>query len=375
MGAAYNVAFGSPSIILPTSNQENGGISPTALNLPNQNDGVANISFMTMADTITDIGYCQGTTTGTPAAGSYTISLQTLNAGNPSGTMIGGVTPTTFTPLAANDNTWVWVSLGANTYTLTQGQECAIVLQRTAATDAANKITANYTILARSQGPMVSSAAAGVWTKARGFGLLAMKGAGVYGNPFTGTSLFNTNNIGSTTESGMTFNIPANFCSTYKLKGFRLFLFTPTNNTNTFVATTYSGITSPTAIDQLQVVNNRFVSGAATGFFEGYFTTSSVYNAGTTYVLAFGTTTATDARVQSLNVVAAGDFDGWQFQQQTAFTTRTASSFAAILSKTATGNFTTTATKRIYCDLIFEDFTAPAGGSGGVVMSRVMTGM
>jgi hypothetical protein len=266
----------------------------------------------TMADTITHIGYRQGTTTGTPAANSYTVTLQTLTTGGlPSGTNVGSTTSTTFTPSSANDATWVWVSLGANTYSLTQGQEFAIVLQRTAATDASNKITANPgpTGFGRRAWPSCITAAAGVWSKTTGtLPMMGMKSASnVYGRPWSLMLLGAANpSFGSTTESGMAFTVPTNYCSTYKLRGIRGLISTPTTSaTNDFVVTLYSSpASSPARVDQsIAMITDRFVAFNQNYLdFTTYFTSSTALTAGTQYAIGLATTTGSDANIFGMEV-------------------------------------------------------------------------
>lgn len=357
--------------------------------LGTQYNGIGMSWMPIMADTITDIGFHQGTTTGTPAGGSYSVAIFPLTTGgliNSGATFgnapSGGVTITTFTPSNANDNKWVWVSLGANTYSVTQAAEYGIAVWRNAATDASNKITANVGLQSWSvMGlPVAQVCAAGTWSKPATsiFSMMGLRSASaVYGYPFTGVTPFNANTtVGSTTEAGFTFTVPTNFCSTYKIRGVRGLYRSPgTSATNTFQANLYSSPTSSPAqiAKSTLIITDRFertVGGVI--WADMYLTSSPVLTAGVKYCLAFSTTNANDFGSYTLNAASAGDFDAWSYQENISYASRTASSFANIDAGTATGNFSETTTSRPWAQLLLEDLTAPSGG--GVILSRVFTG-
>lgn len=359
-----------------------GGATVGSTDLGTQYNAIGMSWQPVMGDTITHVGFHQGTTTGTPASGSYSVALFPLTTGGLPNTgstftnaALNSVTVTTFTPSNANDNKWVWVSLGANTYTVTQGQEYAIVVWRNAATDASNKITVNGFLTNSAFGglPVALSASAGTWSKpaTSNYPLMGMKSASnVYGRPFTGTTFTTIFNVGSTTESGMSFTLPTNFCSTYVVRGVRLLLKAPaTSATNTFQVNLYSSPTSsPVQIAKSAlVVNDRFERFGAYAFSEIYFTANSpALSCGTKYGIGLSSTASTDGGSYVIAEEAAADFSAWPFQQQTAFITRTASSFAGIDAGSATGNFSETTTQRPFIELILDDITAPASGGGSM---------
>src|SRR6185436_125652 len=162
----------------------------TTQNCPNQNDGVALVMTAQASDTITDVGFRQGVTTGTPAANSYTAEVQTVGTnGNPTGTLAWVGATATFTPVSGNDGKWVWVTLGTSG-AVTMGDQIALVIFRNAASDAANKITASYGwneggTTPRYGFPTPLSAAAGTYTKRATFiPVMGMKsGTTCYGYP------------------------------------------------------------------------------------------------------------------------------------------------------------------------------------------------
>ena len=119
------------------------------------------------SEAITHVGYRQGTTTGSPASNSMTVSIQGVDgSGNPDGTDVGS-TATTFTPSSANDGKTVWVTL-ANSYSPTRNTAFSVVFQNAADTSS-NGITMAYrvseAVLSGMTLPYTSTYAASTWTK------------------------------------------------------------------------------------------------------------------------------------------------------------------------------------------------------------------
>lgn len=384
MGSAALLRFGSPAPEMESIFSVAGAQTLGSVDLGTQFNGLAMTWISTITDTITAIGYHQGTTTGTPAANNLSCALFPLTTGGLPNTgatfanaALGSVTPTPYQPLAANDNTWVWITL-ANSFSVTEGQEYGIVLWNSLGTDALNKITVNGDLTAYGiQGlPAFVSCAAGVWSKPATNNLAMMglqSSTAAYGAPFTTSSVFTNNTFGATVESGFSFTLPTNFCSTYKLRGVHgLFTMPATSATNTVQMNLYSSPgSSPVQLAKSNLIvtdrSQRF--GIALCSFN--FTSEPVLTAGTKYAIGFSTTTAAAGGAFSLAVATASDFSAWAGQQNFAFSTRTVNAFANIDGGTATGNFADTATKRTWIDLIFSDLTAPTGG-GGYSRSRTV---
>ncbi len=376
MATAQLSAWGSPAShvmgILPN------GATVGSTALTTQYNGIGMTWQAAMADTITAIGYHQGTTTLTPGA-SYKAALFPLTTGGLPNTgatfanaALGSVTPTPFTPSSGNDNKWVWVDVSANPFTVTQGQEFAIVVWKDLL-DATNSITVNGFIGTGFVVPALPAAvtcAAGTWTKPAltDWPVMAVKSSSaIYGRPWS-TNAFNTNvAIGSTTEGGMVFTVPTNYCSTFVVRGIRANIKTPASSaTNTFQANLYSSpLATPVQIAKSAlVVNDRFEKFSADALLELYFTTNPlpVLTAGTQYGIGLSTTSASDGGNFVLSQVSQSDFNAWAYQQSTIFAARTASSFAGIDAGTATGNFATTVTQRPFMELLLDDLTAPLPG-------------
>jgi hypothetical protein len=333
------------------------------------------------SDTITHVGYRQGVTTGTPAAASYKIGVQGVSAttGNPDGTYLGGGSPASaeFQPTSGNDSTWQWIALD-NSISINAGQTVALVLETGSGWTTGNKITATHYFPAsrRSVFPVPQSYN-GSWTK-RGTDApaLAMKSAGhVYGWPYQ--SAGTTRNFGATAEAGFWFNIPTNFCSTFKLVGLRAIILPPGAN-KSFVVNVYENPLSGSiaSIQATDAMDSDIFAAASSAVrtlevsFEG---TAPTLNAGTDYVVGFATTTASEGALYTADVASAGDFDAISYRQQTAYTTRTLTDFPP--SGNDTNNFAAvTATSRPYVELILAEVTAPAGGSGGMIVHPGMSG-
>lgn len=383
---ALRLQIGNPDpfIAWAITTASSAGVNTTPV-LTNANDAVAQCQVAEKADTITHIGYHQGTTVGAGAA--YTVSLEgTVTGGAPNTTItrIGGVTVTTFNPTGsggANDNTWQWISLGANTYTLTQGQEYCIVIRRTGANDGTTMIVNSFINVAGHPGyPVAHTAAANVWARAGAatIGLLGVKSATeVYGRPWTG-SVFSANYpTGQLTESGSVFTLPTTLCSTAKVKGIKASFRSPgTSATDTWVATLYSApTTAPVRLSQsTPLITDRFYSNAGIlRELEMFFTTSPTITCGVQYGAALATTSINQTGMYYTDVATASDWNAWSFKQNAAFMTRVLdntgnNNYAGIVAGTVATSqvFTTTATRRMYMDLILEDLTPPSGSIGGV---------
>lgn len=334
---------------------------------------ISSFPIIGATDTITHVGYRQGTTTGTPASNSYTIGIQGISAGLPDGTYLGGGSPASvaFTPSNANDNAWVWMAL-ANSVSLSRGVNYALVIERTAATDASNCIGVasawgRFTIRTGNPYPLTHNGTS--WTRGTTSNpTMAVKSATLpYGVPFK--NLYATAAFGSTTELCATFTIPTDFCSTYSVVGFRFVGTTPNTGANSFIGTLYSNPVSGsiTILDATPSydVDDFAAAVGADRLMEGYFTASTLptLTAGTEYAIGLATTGASGMSLVYAEVGAASDFDAYPFGQYTAYGTRTLTDYPP--SGNDTNNFSETTTRRPYLELILGDITAPSGSGGG----------
>lgn len=354
-----------------------------------QNSGVGvNLTLMLVAanssETITQVGYRQQTTTGTPAANSYRIGLQGVNSsGVPDGTWLGGGSPAyvDFTPTNADDGKFIFKTL-TNSVSINRGQLIALVLTRTAATDASNCISATYQtsrVSGRTGFPTPLTHNGASWSKSNnGYGAMAVASASnYYGYPVN--DCVNANSFGSTTEVGIAFTMPTSRCSTYKLLGVRWWGKTGATGAKTFMAALYSGGVTGTVsqIAASEAVDNdtHGTAGSSDRLFEMGFSTGTLptLDAGTEYVVAFSTTTATEMDLLAITVEDSAFLAAlYDNDMGIAFVTRTLTDYPP--SGNDSNNFTKTATKRPYVELIFGDLTPPAGGSSSGFIRPVGAG-
>lgn len=375
MADALNLGVGLPYPIATHAQ----ALTYTLLSLDDQNDGAAMVLVCPADDTITSVGYRQGTTTGAPATDSYTIGLQGVtNTGLPDGSWLSS-SNTTFTPSNADDSTMKWVTLGAS-HAVTRGDAVALVIQRTAATDASNMTQAGYQhtwIAQRGAMPYaLTKAGAGAWTKTpSSVPTMGMAGTKTYGMP--GKNHYLAETLGTTTEKGMSFTVPSTWMSTYKVRGIRAYMQGPlTSGAGTHTVNLYSDITgtNPVIESSTGAIDND-ISVAVVGLrvHEFYFTgTLPTLTAGTTYGVGISTTTATDVTLAALEFSVNTERQAWAFGEQAAFISRTLAS--AYPPDASDGAFTVTDTKRPWLELILEDITAPSGGAGGLLTHPGMSG-
>lgn len=371
MGSALSATWGAPLPLVGVN------ASNTTLVVDVQNEGVAAVHsfpsyYGSQTDTITHVGMWISTVSGTPTASSYRIGLQSVgNDGLPSGTWLASGNG--YVDITPSTTGWQWFSLGANTVTLTRGDDYCVVCQMIAANDAVNNITVTYASAQFGQlrpgRPYSCTNNGSAWAKQTGtYPAMACKsGNGVYGTPTEG--VYTNANAGTTTEIGSTFTIPTQFGATFKLKGMRWRGTTPTTGTNTYTVTLYSNPTSGSIAIQQQTaqIDNDIASVSAQGdrlhslFFPD--ATLATLSTGTEYAIGFSDAGANQIAIGYLLVAAAGDFDGYHCGQHLAYCSRTLTDYPP--SGNDTNNFSTTTTRRLWMELILEDITAPAGGSGG----------
>jgi hypothetical protein len=177
------------------------------------------------ADPITHIGFRFGARTGTPP--TYQIELETVDGtGLPTGTDVGGVSPTlaTFTPPASTawDGTWQWIAL-TNSHTPTRGQVIAAVIRYSSGTiDGSNN--ASFTRNLANHGfitgfPYCLTNSAGTWSKiATGPTFGWRTASGRYG--WIGTLAYATASANTAGHRILAkFKLPSGEASSYKVIG------------------------------------------------------------------------------------------------------------------------------------------------------------
>lgn len=375
MGDALRIRIGSPfpALLAPALGSTQPVYSNTTADADGEGVAMAyRLDCTGTTDTITHVGYRKGTVTGTPAANSYDAFIQGIGAdGLADGTDIGGGSPTLaqFTP-DTSSNIWQWVAL-TNSVVVNRDQIICPTIKANSNLTASNNIQIAHSwrndrtsvpySLANTTGAFVRNAAVAP--------CMAVKSASaVYGFPQLAAI---TSAYGNTAEVGMWFNIPTNFCSTFKVVAIEFSGSTPASGTSTHYATIYSNpLTGTTTIKQQSSawdVDQVAVSSSTVRHFILTFDTAytlPALNAGEDYVIALATTTASAGGLMGMTVESAGDWDAWTGGQQFGYTSRTLTSYPPDSGET--GNFAAvTATQRPFIDLILSDLTAPAGGSGG----------
>lgn len=364
MGSALNSAWGAPYDIAT------GTTVATYANVTLDADGeyIATVMFVPgeagTTDTPTHVGYRQGTLTGTPT-NAYDIGVMALDAsGNPDGTFIFSAQ---FTPVVGNNGKFIWVAVTGSA--LTAGTAYALVLKANSSASTSHFITAtNITpMLVRIATPYgVTNVTGSAVKSSANYPAMAMKSATkVYGLP--ASSMFTANVYGgSGVEAAILFNVPTQFCSTYKVAGIRLLDLTGGSVADTYTMTLYSDPTgTPSLLNQAPLTDADVVSVAGGGLRVMEFTfdgTLDALNAGTTYAIGLAKDDASDGTVYTIEVETQADFEGWRYGAQTWYGSRNP---AAYPPATGTPAFTETLTKRPFAELILADLTPPAGGSGG----------
>lgn len=223
MADALELAIGAPCDVMVSAS---GTPAFTTFQLDANNDAVEFIFQADEADTITHLGFRYGARTGTPP--TYRISLQGVDAsGFPDGTIKGGGSPAsaTFTPPASTawDGTWQWVAL-SNAYTCTRGELLAMVIDYSSGTiDGSNR--SSFTVLVtmfsdRTMFPYSIQNAATVRTKQQACPPFGYKSSThIYGIPIETTVATTFTNGSTPDERGLFFEIPTDWCSTYKVVG------------------------------------------------------------------------------------------------------------------------------------------------------------
>lgn len=315
-------------------------------------------------DTITHAGYRQGTTTGTPAANSYSIGLYTVDgSGLPTATDLGGGSPTaaTFTPAAANDSTWRWIAL-TNTIQIARGTVFAVVVQNAVDT------SVNYTQVSYDQGSggNMNSTAAGfpyaltyaspTWTKSSsGFRAPAfgVKSASyVYGWPIQSGTARTTATSGQRVAAK--FTLPSTWGTSFKVVGFRC-----TSRHGAAASTAKIGLWDASSTLQSIAAFDADInrSPGTSSSTEFYFSDTSLATLtfGTTYYIGFESISSSTVGITTLDFTAANDLlclpNGGN---------------ACYSLYNAGWSDTTTAVPMI--TLILDDITPPSASSGGFII-------
>lgn len=316
------------------------------------------------AMTITRAGYRYDIRTGTPP--TYKMSLQGVTDGIPNGTIKGGASPVsvTFTPPA--DTTWNagyrWHNFD-NSYVCTDGELLALVIAYSAGTVNAsnNSSFTNWMTTAAQQfrRPYPIQNDAGVRTRQVnipifGYGTTTK----AYGRPIETLNSHSFSSGSSPNEYAMKFTVPAGWWSTAKMRQFMANMALPTATTQTWNLYDGGGAADTTVLQAVTLDSDYWQSNLGQGHSLNFFDDSvlSSLTAGNTYRLSIAPATGS-VTIFSMDVDAVADWDAWPGGQNVCLSTR------------AGGNWTDTTTRRLHgWNVLFDEITAPSGGSGTVLI-------
>lgn len=297
--------------------------------------------------TIVDLGF-RYTSKGAGTPPLYTISLQTVSGGNPSGTVLASGT---FTP--PNDSSWNgtfrWIALSSSV-NITRGTRYAIVISTSG--------TANsdqFTINGLSPGPTYNfpiGISNTTGTRSRQNGGAAIFGyrstTRTYGYPLAGGVTLSYNTSTSPSDFGFSFNIPSSLWSTYQVSGVAG-LISVSNTTGNAIFTLET--TGGTVLQSVTVPKAEINGTSRRNTYIIFPGSPVTLNSGTEYYLFM--------RSDDTNNVGCGTAD---FAADADAAAMFGGSNFALVSRTGGGAVTKTTTRRIAMDLIISDITPPTGG-------------
>lgn len=353
-------------------------LTPSAqeFTLDSSDDSVGWVYRMPEAATITTACFRYGTRTGTPP--KYKISIQGVSTSNgaPNGTILGGGSPASneFTPPADTtwNGTWQCRTLD-NSIAVARGDLIAVDIRYTATGsttinasnfstftthlhNCSNRFTIPYATRV-SNGGSPSSNSGDLTT-------FAVKSSSrTYGSPILNHNRDQYSSDSSPDEYGMAFTLDSNWCSTVKVVGVRANIRTG-NQGKTVKWALYNNTTE---LQNVTVDTDQIPSAVENGrMIEVYFdeTTLSTLTCGTQYIVAAAPQeTSNNMAIYSIESNASGELSAWGGQGNFNLATRTDS-----------GAWTITNTKRPVIELILEDITQPAGGGGSGIKTHPGTG-
>lgn len=325
------------------------------------NDGLGWIFKSPTTDAITHLGFRYGARTGTPP--TYIIGLEGVvtTTGLPDGTYLGGGTPAsmTFTPPAdaTIDGLWQWKALD-NSYTPTRGQDLAITIRYSSGTvDGSNNSSftrRNPTGVAHSN-PYSLTLTAGTWAASNEQPVFGIRTASNrYGNIIQAAYTTRTaSTVGH--RAALKFTLPADWASTFKVRGVRFY----GSIASAAGKTPILGLWDASSAIQTASIDTD-ISASATGtnvINELYFDEASLtaLNFGGTYYAGLEVADAASGGVIVTGATLSEANDLLSFPGGTA----------VHLATYDGATWSDVQTARPMMELIFDDLTEPAGGSGG----------
>lgn len=325
------------------------------------NEGVAFAFMSETSSAITKLWFRYGLRVGTPP--TYRISLQSLGTtGLPDGTVLGGGSPAsaTFTPPA--DTTWdgtgQWITL-TNSYTPSLGQVmCSVIEYSSGTIDGSNNssFTRAFSGLQSTVTgvPYVLTNTGGTWSKlGSSIGPFAYGTASTkHGMPAVGTYSTTQSTTGRRSACGIT--LPTAMGSTYSPSGFsccgRL---GATGSTGRFSVWNDSGTELATTGD---IDSDHLAAVASECNIRAIFTTRPTLSYGTKYYFGVESVSSSAVGVRGITLTEASDRQAYP------------SGEVRHLGVWDGASWTDTTTTLPWVELIFDDITAAAGSSGGIVI-------
>lgn len=328
----------------------NGALSLNNFPIDNSADQLTAIMQMWQSDTLTHIGFRQGTITGTP--GVLRCGIQGVDgSGNPDGTFKNsGNAFNDYTPVSGNNNTWQWLALGA-TYTPSALEHLALVAVPQSGTfDGSNLVNLSQFVGASITGqyPYTIGNNAGSPSREGRHILAGVKSASLaYGSPAQNLTTQAFMSTSTPDEYAIAFTVPSGMCSTYKVRGIKNLIIGQAAGQTTKIQL-YSGTTV------LQTFTWDSDVGTSASQRQAMFwlsDTLATLTAGQTYRIGIQPQTASNVTLSYMDVATASDWDAWPGGQ-----------LFWSSSRTNEGSWSDTLTRRFFGEVVFEDVTAPSGG-------------
>lgn len=313
------------------------------------------------AATITQLGFRYGARTGTPP--TFIISIQGVDtSGNPDGTILGGGSPAsvTFTPPASTawDGTWQAVTL-TNSIALTRGQWIAVVIKYSSGTiDASNSssFTSHTRTVNQNVGrvPYPIQNNAGVRARQAYAPNVALYSASkTFWQPITAVSSVNCRSD-TGVEIATKFSLAAGSGDTYKISG--VAFSGSLGAAGSLRIQLYD--TDGSTVLQTITLDTDFQASNTAGYSVVMFNeaTLATLTFGSVYRIGFFQTAATVSTLVAVDANSAQDLQALPGAQGATYSSRSG----------GTGAWTDLATRQLLVDLIFDDWTEPAGGGGAL---------
>jgi hypothetical protein len=338
------------------------------------NDGVGWAIQARDTAAITHLGFRYGARTGTPPVFVATLEGISATTGLPDGSDLGGGSPTakTFTPPADAtwDGTWQWIQL-TNAYTPTsRGQIIVGTIRHSSGTiDASNLSTftshvSNGTLPSATFFPNSYRLTAGTWARQGHTPCVSLRTASTrYGYPII--SEYNTRSASTVGHrQALKFTLPAGSGATKTVRGVRFVgSLTSGSGKNPIL-----GLWNAGGALQTLTLDSEWGSlpTSANVNYELFFdeATLSALDFGTAYYIGMEVADAASGGVliNGIQLDNASDLDAYPGGADFHFATFDGSSWSD------------DTTVRPFVELILDDITEPAGGGGGIIYPRSLSG-